>query len=353
MPRGLCIGAAILAAALAAGLSGTLPRARPSGSRLPDFFAAPAAAQPAPPAPGDVVVARVGSSVITARELEQRLAETPRATLAKLGGSPEEIRRAFLDQVLVRDALLAEEAKARGLDKRRDARERILGALRAALLDSVRREKASVTEDEIKAYYEANADKFSAPKRIGIHRILVDSKEEAEALIEEMGTVPDPKKWNEEARARSRDRSTHLRGGNLGFVSEDGSASKTDVKVDPALFKAAEQVKDGEIVPRPVAEGARFAVVWKRQSMSAVKRSLEAESSAIRAAVADAKVRDAVQEILKGLRPEHVTELNVELCDMVTVTAQGDVEKARRPGVLPRGKRGASPVPVETQGGLR
>jgi hypothetical protein len=38
---------------------------------------------------------------------------------------------------------------------------------------------------------------------------------------------------------------------------------------------------------------------------------------------------------------------------MVSVNSQGDVEKAKRPGVLPRSKRAANPIPLEGPGGLR
>ncbi|MBL9024726.1 MAG: peptidyl-prolyl cis-trans isomerase [Myxococcales bacterium] len=315
-------------------------------------------AQPAPtsapaPAGSDVIVARVGSSVITLAELERALAEAPRATLAKLGSTPEEVRRNYLEQVLVRDALFAEEARARGMEKRKDIRDRTLAVLRSQLVEVLRKEKGSVTEEDIKAYYEANSKKFTAPKRIGVHRILVASEDDAKEILAELGGgAPDPKKWNEIAREKSLDKTTHLSGGNLGILNEDGSTSE-DSHYDPGLYAAADKVKDGELVPTPVKEGSRFAVVWKRQTMRAMTRPIELEAPGIRAALVDQRIRQAMGELLGALRPDHLKELNPELCDMVTVTSQGDVEKAKRPGVLPRSKRVASPVPVEGPGGLR
>ncbi len=312
-----------------------------------------AVAQPAP-ARDDTVVARVGGAVITVAELEQRLAETPRPSLAKLGTTPEEIRRAFLEQVLVREAILSEEAKARGLDKRKDIRDRLLGVLRSTLLDALRKEGAEVSDADVKAYYDLHAQKFTAPKRIRVYRILLASEDDAKEVIAELGAAPpDPKKWNELARERSLDKTTHLRGGNLGLLAADGGGSDHDAHADPALFAAADKVKDGELVPTPVKEGSRWSVVWKRETMRAMARPLELEAPAIRAALVDQRVREAVEKLLASLRPAHLKELNVELCDMVSVTAQGDVEKAKRPGVLPRSKRHASPVPVEGPGGLR
>ncbi len=334
---------------------------------------APAAAQtaaptgqPAAPKPGsapspaadasgsDAVVARVGSSVITAGELEQRIAETPRATLAKLGSTPEEIKRGVLEQVLIRDAILAEEAKAQGLDKKKDVRDRVLAVYRSALIESIKADNGQISDADVKAYYEANQKKFSAPKRIGIHRILVATEDEAKEILADLGTgAPDPKKWNEVAREKSLDKSTHLRGGNLGILNEDGSTTQHDQHYDPALFAAADKVKDGELVPQPVKEGGKFAIVWKRQSMRAMSRPLELEAPGIRAALVDQRIREAVGTLLQGLRPAHLKELNPELTDMVSVNSQGDVEKAKRPGVLPRSKRAANPIPLEGPGGLR
>ena len=57
-----------------------------------------------------------------------------------------------------------------------------------------------------------------------------------------------PKRWNELARDESVDKTTSMRGGNLGFVAPDGSTTDPNLKVDPALYAAAEKVKDSELV---------------------------------------------------------------------------------------------------------
>ncbi|NUP14486.1 MAG: peptidylprolyl isomerase [Polyangiaceae bacterium] len=308
----------------------------------------------------DKVVARVGETVITVGELERRLAETPRSDLAEFGSTPEEVRRNYLDRIMISDALLAEEARARGLDKHRDVRDRSLGALRAMVLHDVRTDaKANeISDEDVKSYFDQNQAKFAAPKRVGIYRILVATEAEAKAIIQDLAVTdpnkgPDPKKWNDLARDKSLDKANHLRGGNLGFVSDDGTTGQAENRVDPAIYQAVLKVKDGALVPEPVKEGDRWAVVWKKQSMGAVTRSLEIEAPTIRAAIADERMRAAVQALLEKLRPELVKELNPELCDMVTVNSAGELERAKRPGTLPRTKRPANATPQENPGGLR
>jgi peptidyl-prolyl cis-trans isomerase C len=344
---------AALAICLAAGGSLLVVLASVDRPRASTFGVRPARADGAAE---QKVVARVGDTVITVAELERRLRETPMSELAQLGSTPEEARRAFLERVVIRDVILADEAKARGLDKMRDVRDRTLGALRAMVIHELRKDAKAeeITDEEVKAYFESNKEKFTAPKRVGVHRILVQTEAEAKAILAEFGDkAPDAKRWNDIAREKSLDKSNHLRGGNLGFVAEDGTTGQAENRVDPALYAAAVKVKDGMLVPAPVKEGERFAVIWKRQSMSPVSRSLEVEAPAIRTAIADEKMRASVQSLLDKIRPELVKELNVELCDMVTVNAAGELERAKRPGALPRTKRPANASPQEGPGGLR
>jgi peptidyl-prolyl cis-trans isomerase C len=301
------------------------------------------------------VVARVGEATVTRGELERRIAETPRGLLATYGDSPEAIRRGFLERVLVRDLLFAAEARARKLDTQKDVRDRVLGAQRALLIDELRKSEraAEISDDEVRAYYQQNASKFVSPKRIGLARILVATEAEARALIGELGAEPDAKRWADLARDKSLDKSTHLRAGALGLVAADGTTSRGDARVEPGLFAAAEPVDDGGLVPEPVREGTRFAVVWKRQTMRPVERPIELEAPSIRGLLAEQRIRGAVTSLLEKLRAELVREENPELCNVIAVSPEGDVERAKRPGVLPRDKRGARPAPTVGPGGLR
>jgi peptidyl-prolyl cis-trans isomerase C len=265
----------------------------------------------------------VGETTITARELDRRMKEMPRNVLETMGSTPAEIRRAYLDQVLVPAALFAEEAKAKGLAQRRDVRDRVLGVLRLALVRDLKKEAGAdkVSDEDVRAFYKANADKFSVPKRLSIYRILLGSEGEANALLKELGATPDPKAWNDVARDKSLDKATRLRGGNLGMVGEDGTTGQAGEKVDVAVYAAADAVKDGELVPRPVKEGDKWAVVWKRQSAKASVRPLELEADNIKASIADERLKKVTQDLVTRLRTEYLTEQNPELCDMVSVTA--------------------------------
>jgi peptidyl-prolyl cis-trans isomerase C len=332
------VATAVLATACVLGLS--------SSAQTPE----PAAPDPA----ATEVVARVGTSVVTRAEFEKRLRETPPSALAELGSTPEEVRRNFLDRVLVRDLLMAEEAKARGLDANPAVREKLLIFQRLALVQVLRKEtKAdSISTDEIKAYYDANPQKFAMPRRLGIHHISVATKEEAETLLAEVGESPDLKEWGAIARERSLDKETNLRGGNLGLVSESGETGEEERRIDPAIFKAADKVRDGEVVPEPVKVGNKWSVVWRRQTVAPTNRSLLAETPKIRATLSDERVRAAMNELLERLRAS-VTEKNPELIGMVDVSSDGSLAPVRRPGTFPRSKRAADAKVKDEPSGLR
>ncbi|NUQ77919.1 MAG: peptidyl-prolyl cis-trans isomerase [Polyangiaceae bacterium] len=304
------------------------------------------------------VLARVGSHVITVGDLERRLAGVPPFQLKAFGRNPDEVRKNFLERVLIRESLLSQAAIAEKLDQRADVQDRIRSVLRSIMLGSVRLDVAKgppITDAEVKAYYDKNWAKFHAPARIAVWRILTATREEAAAVIQELKKDLSAKRWNELSREKSLDKATAMRSGNLGFVTPDGTTSDPSIKVPVEVMNAAMAVKDGELVPEPVAEGSRFAVVWRRQSMKPVERTLEQEAMAIRQILAHERVDGAVKSLLGKLRETHLAEHHPELVDQVEITSSGDLQPVRRPGTLPTSRRpsAAPPAPVPRPDGLR
>jgi peptidyl-prolyl cis-trans isomerase C len=307
-------------------------------------------------APG-AIVARVGSRVITASDLRRRLAAVPAFQLKAFGKTPDEIRRNFLEQVLVREALLAQGAALEGIEQREDVREKILATLRNQMLGAARAEalvESPVTEADIRAYYQANLSKFHTPARVAIWRIQVATEAEARDILEQVKRDPSPKRWNELVREKSLDKTTNMRGGNVGFVFPDGRTSEQGVKLEPSVVAAVSQVKDLELVPAPVKDGERFSVVWRRQSARAVERPLDLEMGSIRQVLIHQRTDGKVKKLLEKLRSDAVRDVHPEVLEALDVTSTGDLQAQRRPGVLSAGRRAAgSPAPKQGPSGLR
>lgn len=266
------------------------------------------------------VVLKVDTRTVTVGELEDHLAGIPPYQLATFGASRDAIIRAYLDQILVRELVLASGATTRGLDKRLPTSQLIARALSSTTLRKSRgpySSAAAVPMDDVRRYYDENRSRFDSPERINLWRILCKTSDEAASVLEAARREPTIAKFNELARERSLDKATNLRGGNLGFVAPDGASNEAGVKVDPALVKAAQAVKDGELVAQPVPEGPAFAVVWRRGTVPPNKRTVEEATAQIRAALYRERTESAEKKLIDELRAKNVKEVNVGLLGLI------------------------------------
>lgn len=320
-------------------------------------LAASTAVAQSPPAPADksAVAVTVGETTMTVAEVERRIAVIPSFQLAQFGKTPAEIRKGFVESVLVPELLYVEEARRRKADQSPAARDRIRDALRQSVEMDLRDEANSVTPDEIKAYYDENKHRFNTPRRLKLWRILVRDEALAKKILSEMkgGELESANRWNKHARDDSIDKSTNMRDGDLGFVQPDGQTEMPQLRVDPALFTAADKVKDGELVPEPIKEGDHWAVVWRRGSLEAVNRTLAQEAPSIRQILARQKLSGQVTELAKKLQAEQVKNVSYELLAYVNVDPSGDVGARQKPGVIPRHRARTPGAPQRDERGLR
>jgi peptidyl-prolyl cis-trans isomerase C len=302
------------------------------------------------------VVARVGAQTITAGDLSRRMAGIPPFQLRSFGSTGEEVRKNFLQKVLVREALLAQGAAGSALAARNDVTERTRAVLRNAMLTRLRAEVArngKPTDEDIKAYYDKNAARFHSPAKLALWQILVQKREEAADILAELRKDPSPKRWADLARERSLDKATFMRGGNLGFVSPDGTTAEPGVRVDKTVLEAAAGVKDAEFVPEPVKVGDRWAVVWRRQSMKPVERGLDMEAPSIRQVLMHERTDARIKETIARLRKEHLADHEPELVEQIEMGASGELGTVRRPGTQNHARRSGNPAPIQVPGGLR
>jgi peptidyl-prolyl cis-trans isomerase C len=271
-----------------------------------------------------VVAVRVGSRVVSVGELEDRLAELPAFQVETYGGNHDEIVRAYVDQVLVRDLVLGAGAELRKLDATFPTRSQILRAKSTAALRALRgsfKSPAAIPMDEVTKYYEANRTHFEGPERINLWRILCKSRDEAASVITDAKrelTIPN---FNNLAREHSIDKATNFRGGNLGFVAPDGSSNEAGLKVDPALLAGVRSVGDGALAPEPVAESGGFAVVWRRTTVPATRRSLEDATAQIRTTLFRERTEAAEKNLIEELRRKNVRDVNADLLKIIEFPA--------------------------------
>jgi peptidyl-prolyl cis-trans isomerase C len=281
------------------------------------------------------VVARVGPATITAGALEDRIAVLPPFQRASFGGTRDAVRRAFLSEVVLRETLLALGAEGLRLGDQPPAAYQIERARSAATIRAIRARigpAAAIPMDEVERYYDENRARYDVPERYQIWRILCKTREDAQSVLEASKTDPTPATFGALAREHSLDRATYLRSGNLGFITADGSSNEPGLRVDPAIVRAAQSVRDGALAAEPVAEGEYFAVVWRRGTIAPTKRTVADAAAQIRDVLWKARVKDETDKLVAGLRTTRLRALDTSLLgslDLPVDAEGGGAPKAR------------------------
>jgi peptidyl-prolyl cis-trans isomerase C len=309
-------------------------------------------ALPAARADSSAAVAHVGPREVRASEFLERYGRVPEAQRALLGGAPKEQQRAFLEGVLVREELLDLEAERLRLERAPGLRNRLRAVLRDALVERLKREaEASITRADVEQKLAAHRDRYAKPERLRLWRILVDDANQAKTILGEASQPKGLERWAELARKSSQDRATAMRRGDLGMVYPDGRTDVPTVRVAPELYAAAARVRDGELVPEPVAEGSRWAVVWRRGALPERKLELTEAEPALRAQLVRERVARAAGTLLADLRREHVKRFDPT--PVLSLPWPLDTATAERPRPLTPHPAAAPPTPSAGEQGLR
>jgi peptidyl-prolyl cis-trans isomerase C len=279
------------------------------------------------------VVAHVGSTAVTVGDLEDRLADLPTFQRASFGGTPDLIRRRFLAEVVVPDALLALGADERRLDQHAPAAYIIERARSAATIRAIRSRigtAAAIPADDVQRYYDERRSRYDAPERYQIWRILCKTRDEAQSVLDAAKLDPTPATFGTLAREHSLDKATNLRAGNLGFVAADGSSNEPGLRVDPALVRAVQSVHDGALVPAPIPEGDYSSVAWRRGTIAPTKRTVGEVAAQIRDALWKTRVKEETDRLVSRLRAEKVRALDVSPLEGIDLPVDGAVPPHKR-----------------------
>ena len=322
---------------------------RHSTSRLPAisllFSAAAVFAADAKP------IAHVGPAAIGSDALTRRLATIPAFQRAALGDTPEKLKRQVLDTWLVPELLYAQEAERLKLGQRPSVQRRKREILRQAMDRQLRAENSAhspVTPTDIQAYFTANRRRFETPARVRVWRILTDDEALAKRILAESKGVDGIEHWSKFARESSLDTATRLRNGDLGFIHPDGNTDTPSLRVDPALFAAADKLSDGELALEPIREGSHFAVIWRRGSMKPVNRTLAQETDSIRQVLERERLDHARAALLGSLRAKYLAASNEALLETFAFTPEGLPARALGSGRSPHAAPAGSSLPGES-----
>lgn len=196
----------------------------------------------------DQVVARVNGEAITEADLALA-AQDFRDTLAQL---PPDQRVLALINGIIDIRLMARAAEAEGLDETDEGARRLAFVRDRALRTEYLRERVfdGITDEAVQALYDEQVQEFEPQQEVRASHILVESEEEARALIAQLDDGAD---FAEVARTNSLDLGSGAAGGDLDFFGKG--------RMVPPFEEAAFALEVGSYTAEPVQSNFGWHII--------------------------------------------------------------------------------------------
>jgi peptidyl-prolyl cis-trans isomerase C len=241
---------------------------------------------PALAADTDPVVATVNGKEIHRSVLLQAQQSIPQIRQLPL----EMVYDQLLDHVIT-GQLLLDQAKKQKLDDDpqvkaaiRDAQNRILQQAYLA-----RRVDSDLTEDVLKKHFEQMKSSMPAKEEVKVRHILVDSEEAAKAVIADLNSGV---KFEDEAKAKTKDPSGTTNGGDLGYIGKEDTV--------PEFAEAAFKLKPGEVTATPVKTQFGWHVIKVEDRRVAPPPTFEEARASVKNEMASQDVQKIVESLQKS-----------------------------------------------------
>ena len=214
----------------------------------------------------------------------------------------EDLRK-YARRLFALKVLLHRRAAELGIDQTEYVRKGREKALRAALLDRFREiaitERIDPSEAEVRAYYEKNREVYIRPERISILEILVDTRDQAEALMEEIDRGGDL----EELAKRHSMRSTRIRraGGRIQLMRPD------------KYGKVGWEAKDAQVgeVVGPVKSSQGFSVFKVLKKIPAYQQTFAEDKIRAEGHLRQDLVQRAFEELQRQLNRRYADRIHI------------------------------------------
>ncbi|MFT5357766.1 MAG: parvulin-like peptidyl-prolyl isomerase [Polyangiales bacterium] len=274
--------------------------------------------------------ARMGDERLTVGDLEDQIALQAPIMREQLR-QPRRLQE-FADG-LVRSMLLAKEAERRGYGEnaavQRSYKESLVQNIIRIQIDE-QNTRESITTEAIGAYFEAHAEEFRRPAMSRAAHILFDSREAAEAILEE-ARAADARDFRNLVRQHSIDTETKFRGGDLRYfmrngrspsatapVREDGPATREpDPPVDSVIVEAAFALETVGDVSDIIQTGEYFTIIKLTGRRLEEQRTLASAADGIRVKLWRERRSEAMSEFASELRQNAAVEIQADLLRVI------------------------------------
>lgn len=265
------------------------------------LIAAQAVAQTAPPpagaapaAPEDQVLARVNDKPITLGDV----AEAAQGLPEEYRGMPQAMLMPLLLDQLISQRVIADAARAAGVDRSESFRRRMARAEEEALAQAFvgQRLETVLTDDALRARYQSEVTDKPAAFRVCARHILVPTEADAKAAITQIQGGAD---FATVAREKSTDGS-RAQGGDLGCFAREEMVAP--------FAEAAFALPPGQVTPTPVQTQFGWHVIKAERREEQAKPSFEQAAPQLRRELAEASINALVDSLRGQARIERLDQ---------------------------------------------
>ncbi len=246
-------------------------------------------------------LAKVGNVKITQADLDKEMKNLPPFAQRIFEG--KEGKERFLNE-LVKKELLYQEAVKQGLDKDAAYLDKVMDfkkvTLISQLLENEIEEKAQVTEEDVKNYYDEHKEDFSPFDQIRLSVIRVKTEDEANKILEELNKGEDFAKIAKES---SIDTNSAKVGGDLGFLSRD--------KISPEHEMAIARMMKGD-VSNPIRTEQGFDIIKVTDKKTSNVVEFEKVKDLISQHLSAEKQKEVFDSYIESLKKTYTVEINKE-----------------------------------------
>lgn len=274
------------------------------------------------------VLFEVGGRKITVGEYADRLHALSPYLRARY--TSVERRREFLEN-MIRFELLATAAEERGLlqspEVQRTRQDKMIEAMMEKLFADGELKPAPVSEQAIADYYAQHKGDFVQPPQVRASQVVLPTLAEAKKVLSELRERDDREAAIADlAKARSADRETALRDGDMRFFSltpgQDGA------QIPEAIRKAAFALQaPGDLVEAPVKTEQGFVVLMLTARREALQRSLEDATPIIRNLLWRRNRQQAIDTFVAQLRSNANIEEHPEMLNQLDGAADTETHE--------------------------
>lgn len=280
---------------------------------------------------GGQVLAEVNGTKITTGDFNTELEMLP--PYLKPMSATAEGKRKLLENMVLRELIL-QQAKKDGVDSSPEVAQKLEDLKKRVVVEAYLKKKvedqSTLSDEEIKKFYEQNKEKFRSGEQVRASHILVKTEKEAQDLL---ARIKAGDKFEELAQKHSLD-AANTKGGDLGWFSKGAML--------PAFEKTAFGMKEGEIAG-PIKTQYGYHIIKLTGKRPAGLRTYDEVKEQLKAALLPQKQQEVLQKLEEDLKKSSKYTIKEDALKALGGEPAGSTSAASSPAAAPSGAAPATP----------